>query len=298
MRFGLIGTGYWAAAVHAPGLAAHPQVDLVGVWGRDRAKAATLAARFGAQPFADVDDLIGAVDAVAFAVPPNIQAELAVRAAAAGRALLLEKPLALTVEAADRVVQAVRAPTVVFFTRRFDPATGAWFRTEVDSHGWDGGSVLMLASIFEPGNPFGRSEWRRKRGALWDIGPHALALLLPTLGPVEQVAAIRGSGDEVHLALRHATGAASSVTLSLTAQTETTEVLFWGDAGIARMPRDVDLAAAYTGAIDALLAGDTRFGAGFARDIVRVLADADERLLGDAAECRAPQRRGSRVSSP
>ena len=40
------------------------------------------------------------------------------------------------------------------------------------------------------------------------------------------------------------------------------------------MPRDVDLAAAYTGAIDALLAGDTRFGAGFARDIVRVLADA------------------------
>ncbi len=156
----------------------------------------------------------------------------------------------------------------------------------------------MLASIFEPGNPFGRSEWRRKRGALWDIGPHALALLLPTLGPVEQVAAIRGRGDEVHLALRHATGAASSVTLSLTAQTETTEVLFWGDAGIARMPGDVDLAAAYSGAIDALLAGDTRFGAGLARDVVRVLADADERLLGDAVECPAPQSRRSRVPSP
>ena len=275
MRFGLIGTGYWAATVHAPGLAAHPQVELVGVWGRDRATAATLAARFGAQAFASVDELIGAVDGVAFAVPPDIQAELAVRAAGAGRALLLEKPLALTLEAADRVVQAVRAPSVVFFTRRFDPGTVAWFRADVDSRRWDGGSVLMLASIFEPGNPFGRSEWRRERGALWDIGPHALALLLPTLGPVEQVAAVRGRGDEVHLALRHATGSAGSVTLSLTARTEATEVLFWGEDGIARMPDGVDVAAAYTAAIDALLAGDTRFGAVFARDVVRVLADAD-----------------------
>ena len=66
VKFGLIGTGYWAAAVHAPGLAAHSETELVGVWGRDRAKAAALAARFGAQPFSDVDELIGAVDGVAF----------------------------------------------------------------------------------------------------------------------------------------------------------------------------------------------------------------------------------------
>jgi predicted dehydrogenase len=269
--------------VHAPGIAAHPRTELSGVWGRDQAKAETLAARFCAQPFADVDELIGAVDAVAFSVPPDIQTGLAVRAAAAGRPLLLEKPLALTVAAADRVVQAVRAPTVVFFTRRFDPGTAAWFRTGVDGHRWDGGSVRMLGSIFEPGNPFGRSPWRQERGALWDIGPHALALLLPTLGPVEQVEAVRGHRDEVHLALRHATGAASSVTLSLTAQAEATEVLFWGGGGIARMPDEVDVEAAYAGAIDALLAGDGRFGAGFARDVVRVLADAEERLLGRTA---------------
>jgi predicted dehydrogenase len=264
--------------VHAPGIAAHQQTELVGVWGRDHAKAATLAAQFGAQPFGDVDELIEAVDAVAFAVPPDIQAELAVLAAEAGRPLLLEKPLALTIESADRLVQAARAPTVVFFTSCFDPGIDAWFRTEVDSRRWDGGSVLMLASIFEPGNPFGQSTWRRERGALWDIGSHALALLLPTLGPVEQVAAVRGHRDEVHIALRHATGAASSVTLSLTAQAETTEVLFWGGGGIARMPADGDLAAAYSRAIDALLAGDSRFGVALARDVVRVLADADEQL--------------------
>jgi predicted dehydrogenase len=279
LRFGLIGTGFWAATVHAPGIAAHPGTELVGVWGRDRAKRATLAAQYGAQPFSDVDGLIGAVDAVAFAVPPDVQSALAVRAAQAGRALLLEKPLALTGEAADRIVEAVRAPTVVFFTARFDPAVSAWFETEVQSSDWDGGCAVFLSSIFMPGNPFGESQWRRDQGALWDVGPHALAWLLPTLGPAEQVAAVRGRGDEVHLALRHATGSASSVTLSLTAPVEMTEAVFWGSKGLARMPGDVDVAAAYAAAIDALLAGDTRFGAEFGREVVRVLALADERLL-------------------
>ena len=264
--------------MHAVGIAAHPQTELVGVWGRDPAKAAALAAQFGAQSYADVDKLIAAVDAVAFAVPPDVQAELAVRAGEAGRSLLLEKPLALTLEAADRVVDAVRAPTVVFFTSRFDPGVAAWFRAEVDGHAWGGASAILLASIFEPGNPFGGSPWRRERGALWDIGPHALAYLLPTLGSVEQVEAVRGRGDEVHLGLRHATGAASSVTLSLTAPAQMTDVVFWGSEGVARVPDGVDVAAAYAAALDALLAGETRFDASFARDVVGVLAAAEERL--------------------
>ena len=55
LRFGLIGTGFWAATVHAAGIAAHPEVELVGVWGRDPAKCVTLAAQYGAQPFSDKD---------------------------------------------------------------------------------------------------------------------------------------------------------------------------------------------------------------------------------------------------
>jgi len=279
LRVGLIGTGFWAATVHAPGIAAHPGTELVGVWGRDRPKGATLAAQYGAQSFSDVDGLIGAVDVVAFAVPPDVQSELAVRAARAGRALLLEKPLALTLEAADRLVEAVRGPTVVFFSARFDPVVSAWFETEMQRGDWDGGSALFLSSIFEPGNPFGASPWRRDRGALWDLGPHALAWLLPTLGRAEQVAAVRGRGDEVHVALRHVTGAASSVTLSLTSPVEMRDAVFWGTEGLARMPSNVDVAAAYAAAIDALLAGNTRFDAEFGREIVRVLALANEQLI-------------------
>src|SRR4051794_7237527 len=280
MRFGLIGTGFWADAVHATGIGAHPEAELVGVWGRDPSKAGAFAAKHGARAYVDVDELIAVVDAVAFSVPPDVQAELAVRAAQAGCALLLEKPLALTVEAAERVVEAARAPTVVFFTFRFDPAAAAWYRSEVEGRTLDGGSVLFLTSIFESGNPFAGSPWRRERGALWDVGPHALSALLPALGPVEQVEAVRGRRDEVHLTLRHASGAASSASLSLTAPAGLHETTFWGERGLVRLVPEVDAVAAYGAAIDALLAGSTQFDARFGLEVVRVLTEAESALAG------------------
>lgn len=280
LRFGLVGTGYWAEVAHAAGLVAHPGTELVAVWGRDPEKAARLADRHGARAYADLDDLIAAVDAVAFSVPPDVQAELAVRAAEAGRALLLEKPLALGVDAAERLVEAVRAPTVVFFTFRFDPRLAALYRHEVEGRDWDGGSALYLTSIFEPGGPFAESPWRRAHGALWDLGPHALSALLPALGPVERVAAVRGPRDEVHLALRHASGAASSLSLSLTAPAGMNEVVLWGPSGSVRLSgaEDVDVDAAYAAAIDALLAGKTPLDARFGLEVVRVLAAAEAEL--------------------
>jgi predicted dehydrogenase len=277
LSFGLVGTGYWADVAHAAGIAAHPQAELVGVWGRDPAKASELAAKHGVRAFDEYDELIAAVDAVAFSVPPDVQAELALPAAEAGRALLLEKPLALSVEPAERLVEAVLAPTVVFFTFRLDPRLAAWYRDEVDGRSWDGASVLYLASIFEPGNPFGHSAWRRERGGLWDVGPHALSALLPALGKVERVEAVRGPRDEMHLALEHESGAASSAALSLTAPADANEVVFWGADGLARRPDagSVDRIAAYGAAIDALLVGHTTFDASFGLEVVRVLAAAE-----------------------
>ena len=83
LRVGLIGTGYWARSVHAAGVRHHPDADLVGVWGRDSARSAELANEFGTRAYADVDALLADVDALTFAVPPEVQCDLAVRAAAA-----------------------------------------------------------------------------------------------------------------------------------------------------------------------------------------------------------------------
>ena len=77
MRFGLVGTGPWATMVHGPGLLEARDADLVGVWGRSAEKAETLATSLGVTAYDDCDALLADVEAVAFAVPPDVQAELA-----------------------------------------------------------------------------------------------------------------------------------------------------------------------------------------------------------------------------
>jgi len=292
VRFGVFGTGPWARAVHAPALAGHPAAELVGVWGRDLAKAKALGAEFEVPGFAEVDELLERVDAVALALPPDVQAPLAERAAAAGKHLLLEKPVALSTEAADRVVTAVHdagVASVVFFTLRFRTGTATWLtqaaRTELA-----GGAGSWLASL--EGSRFAASPWRHERGALWDVGPHALSVLVPALGPVVAVQAGAGLGDTVHLVLTHESGAASTVTLSLTVARMSGGVEFFvhGDAGrLVLLPEEGTAQEAFALAVDelqaaALTGGTHPCDVGFGRDVVRVLETAARALSSGRRE--------------
>ncbi|MBX7265421.1 Gfo/Idh/MocA family oxidoreductase [Micromonospora sp. Llam7] len=287
MRFGLFGTGHWAAETHAAALEAHPRTELVGVWGRNPDKAAALATRYGVPAFAAVDSLIEACDAVAVALPPDIQADIAVRAATAGRHLLLDKPLALTVADADRVVEAAtgaQVASVVFFTGRYQPDVAGFIAATAAAGGWHTAKVIRFASIFQPGSPYAQSPWRREHGALWDVGPHALAVLLPVLGRVARVAATDGTGGLVHLLLSHADGATSTVSLTLDAppRSVAAEFVFYGESGIERLPDGgASPATAFGVAIDQLLAEvdagtrDHRCDVRFGREVVAVLAAAE-----------------------
>ncbi|MCW2530773.1 MAG: putative oxidoreductase [Blastococcus sp.] len=286
MRFGVLGTGFWAKEVHAAALAAHPTAELVGIWGRDVAKAKALGAEFDVAGFADVDELLSQVDAVTIALPPDVQAPLAERAAAAGRHLLLEKPIALDVAGADRVVDAVRdagVASVVFFTFRFQAATSTWL-TQAARTRLAGGAGSWLSSL--AGSPFAASPWRQERGALWDIGPHALSVLVPALGPVTAVQAGAGLRDTVHLVLTHESGAASTVTLSHTVAPLSTGMEFFvhGDAGrLVLLPETGSAEGAFSVAVDELTVAALTGGAhpcdvAFGRDVVAVLATAARAL--------------------
>jgi predicted dehydrogenase len=287
LRFGLFGTGVWAAKTHAAALAAHPGAELAGVWGRNPAKAAALAERHGVPAFDDADALIDAVDAVAVALPPDVQAGIATRAATAGRHLLLDKPLALSVADADRVVAAVAGSgvaSIVFFTQRFQPDVAGLLASTSAVGGWHGVRATMFASIYQPGSPYGDSTWRRERGALWDIGPHVLSLVLPVLGRVTRVAAMDGPRGAVHLLLGHAGGATSSVGLTLDAPVDAVsrEIVFYGESGTQEIPPgDGSPMTAFGVAIDQLLAEiatgsrDHRCDVRFGREVVGVLAAAE-----------------------
>jgi predicted dehydrogenase len=293
MRFGVLGTGFWARRVHAAALAAHPDAELAGVWGRDAAKAEAVAEEFEVEGTTDLDALLASCDAVAVAVPPDVQVPLAIAAAQAGRHLLLEKPLALTVADADRVVDAVRTArvaSVVLFTDRFRTATSTWLR-EAGHAPLHGGSVSWLGSL--AGSPFDASPWRHEHGALWDVGPHALALLVPALGPVTAVQAGGGHGDTVHVVLHHEGGAASVVTVSSTAtpMSAGTEVFVHGEAGRLVLLPDSSVAPldACATAISDLMAAALTGGAhpcdaAFARDVTVVLAAASRALSSGSRE--------------
>jgi predicted dehydrogenase len=287
VRFGLLGTGYWARHTHGPALATHPRVQLAGVWGRCPGKASALADELGCRSYTHVAQLFADVDVVAIALPPDTQATLAVQAAMAGRHLLLDKPLALSVAAADRVVTAVQnsdVASVVFFTRRFDPLVATALADASAAGGWYGGRATIFSANFAPGSPYAASPWRRQYGGLWDIGPHALCRLLPVLGPVTAVTAFAGRHDTACVMLRHDDGAVSEMAISADAPAAAKlfETVLYGSSGVLVLPGgSVDYVTAYHRAVDELLtqidtaARDHACDARFARDVVATLAAAD-----------------------
>jgi predicted dehydrogenase len=289
LRFGLVGTGYWARTVHAPALASAEGIELAAVWGRNAQAAADLAAGHGAAACPDLAALLARVDAVAFAVPPDVQAPIAARAARAGRHLLLEKPIAISQAAADGLAEAVAAAgvaSVVFFTHRFMPDVRAWLADVTARGGWAGGVSAWFGSSLEASSPF-NTPWRRDRGALWDIGPHVISLLWAALGPVTSVTADAGPADVAHLILHHRGGATSTATVTQSAGAAAAgfEAYLWGDGGRSPAPVGAgDRVAALRTALAELTANarsgradhpcDVRFG----RDVGRVVAAAQRQI--------------------
>ncbi|MCX5201648.1 Gfo/Idh/MocA family oxidoreductase [Streptomyces sp. NBC_00237] len=291
LRIGLLGTGPWAARTHAPALAAHPGVHFQGVWGRRPEAAEALARTHATTAYDDLDALLADCDAVAVALPPDVQAPLAVRAAQAGRHLLLDKPVATTPEGARRVADAAQeagVASVVFFTLRFARGVAPWIAEQAAADGWFTARAHWFGALFSPGSasPYAASPWRGEKGALWDVGPHALSVLLPVLGDVTELTAAAGPADTVHLTLRHTSGASSTTTLSLSAPQAAAgvDVELRGATGVHSLPAQWGPATdSFASAVDALLESvrtgvphpcDARFGL----RVTELLAQTDARL--------------------
>jgi predicted dehydrogenase len=103
MRLGIVGAGE-VAWRHAAAAADVEGLTLTAVTDRDPDRARRLADRYAARAVADLDALLALADLVVLAVPHGYHADLSVRAAAAGCRVLVEKPMATTVEDCDRMI--------------------------------------------------------------------------------------------------------------------------------------------------------------------------------------------------
>jgi len=218
LRMGLVGAGPWAHKVHGPGIAAHPATELVATWARRPEAAADVAKLGGATPYADFDEFLTKVDAVAFAVPPAVQGAMALRAVAAGKHVILEKPVAASVADAERLADAVEkagVASLMVLTFRYGTETREWLAEVHRIGGWVGGAARWFSGTLLDAK-YERSQWRHDGGALADIGPHVFDLLDAALGRVTEVLDARFTGTDLwHVTLGHENGRISTSSLSM-----------------------------------------------------------------------------------
>ena len=176
---GIVGTGKHGARYLAH-IGEIPALRLAAISRRDRAQGERQAASHGGRFHADPAALIAdpAVDAVVLVVPPTLNVELATLAARAGKALLIEKPLAPTVAECRRIAAAVDAagvPAMVAHTLRFNAVVCA-LRAALPSIGPLHG--VVLTQRFEPS----KLAWLDRRpeaggGIVLHTGVHSFDLL-------------------------------------------------------------------------------------------------------------------------
>jgi len=127
LRVAVIGVGHLGKH-HARILSSLPGAELVAVVDTNHARASEIAAANGTRASFDCRELLGQVDAVTIAVPTERHLEVALPFLEAGVPVLVEKPMARSLEEADRMIAAAAKAGVVLAvgqTERFNPALAA-----------------------------------------------------------------------------------------------------------------------------------------------------------------------------
>jgi predicted dehydrogenase len=300
LRIAVVGLGM-AVAPHARSLLdLADRVEVVAAYSRREARRRAFAAEYGLPVTGDLDALFAdpSIAAVMLLTPPNSHLELVARAAAAGKHILLEKPLEISTERAEAIVAAARAAGVrlgVVLQNRFRPNSRKL--AELVAEGRLGRLVGASARIFnwrpqsyydEPGR--GTRE-RDGGGVLLTQGIHTLDLLVSLAGLPVDVAAYATTTpihrmeteDMVAAALRFAGGAmgvVSATTCAFPGFPEQIELI--GTQGTAVTEGAALLARFHDGSEVRL--GDATAGGGTGADPMAFAHDAHRALLADFVE--------------
>ena len=149
MKFGIYG-GSMIARFHAQAIQAMEGSELTAVFARRQESADALAEEFGCKAYSDEDLFFkeSGIEIVTIATPSGAHLEPAQKAASAGVHIICEKPLDVSLERVDQMIEAADRGGVTLagiFNRRFNPATQA-FKAAVDKKRF-GNVALAGASI-------------------------------------------------------------------------------------------------------------------------------------------------------
>jgi UDP-N-acetylglucosamine 3-dehydrogenase len=238
VRIGLVGAGLIARRAHLPAYRDDPASEVVAIASQRPENARAVAAEFGVPLVHESwQDLVAdpEVEAVDICAPNHLHAEIAIAAARAGKHVLVEKPMALSLAEADAMIAAAQAARVVLMVAhnlRFSPLYRAVKRL-VDEGAI--GRPLAARGAFMHAGPdefWGATSdwfWDRARaggGSLLDMGIHMVDLMRWTIRrPVVEVVAMTSRmlkptpfDDNAIVLLRFEGGLVGSVQSSWTAR--------------------------------------------------------------------------------
>jgi predicted dehydrogenase len=202
VKTALVGCGK-VAGIHAQALRNSAASELVGVCDKDSSRAQQFAAKYGGAPFTSLAALLSEVrpDAVVICTPHPLHAEATVAAAEAGAHVLVEKPMAASLEDCDRMIEATRKAGVrlgVVSQRRFyEPVRR--MKAAIDA-GKIGKPILGVFQMYSwrddayyQSDPW-RGTWDGEGGGvLVNQAPHQLDILQWLMGPIEEISGYWGT---------------------------------------------------------------------------------------------------------
>lgn len=202
LRAGIVGTGQ-ISEFHISALKRIPNVEIVGVFDLDRAKAEALAERFGLTVKGSIAELRAAgADVIHVLTPPHTHAAVATQVLEAGCHAFVEKPLATDPEECVRLAQLAKAKGLqvgVSHSLLYDPQIRAGLEAARSGALGDIVSVDILRGSLYPPYPGGPlpPQYRTAGYPFRDLGIHGLYVIEAFLGPIEGIDASfrEGGGD-------------------------------------------------------------------------------------------------------
>ena len=196
VRTAIIGCGK-VSDMHAEALKNTPEAQFVAVYSRSPEKAKQYGEKYGVRGFCDIREMIASagVEAVIVCTPHPAHRDAAVMAAEAGAHVLVEKPLASTLQDCDEMLAAAKRAKVkigVVCQRRFySPVQRVRRAIDEGKIGKPAlGTVLMLGwrdQKYYESDPW-RGQWKAEGGGvLVNQAPHQLDLLQWLMGPIDEL---------------------------------------------------------------------------------------------------------------
>lgn len=197
IKWGVLGSGGIARRRTIPeGIIPAANADLTAVFDTNTEANVQVAAQFGTRPVRSLDDLLSAgIDAVYIATPASAHYEQAIACARAGKHILCEKPLGMTVTQAEQMIAACRQAGVQLgtaFMMRFQTQHQAAARLIREQRlGKPVYARAQLSCWYPPMS----GAWRQDPatgggGSLIDMGGHCIDLLEMFFGPVRRVSCL------------------------------------------------------------------------------------------------------------